>query len=117
MEDGRIADSQLSASSVYNGGYGPAYARLNRPAGGGTYGGWSAGVSNHAQWIQVHLGVAKMVSGVVLQGSGNINQWVTQYKVQYGNDINTLLTATPVISQYQDKLVSHTHYTDTQFVI
>ena len=87
MEDRRIPDSRITVSSFH-----PCYnARLNRPADWGTTGAWSAGANNLAQWIQVDLGMAKKVSGVVLQGREDGDQWVTHYKVQYGNGGGTLL--------------------------
>ena len=83
MEVGRIRDSQITASSVWDGCY-VYYARLNRPASMGTCSTWCAGVININQWIQVDLLVSKMVSGIVLQGRESIHQqWVTKYKVQY----------------------------------
>ena len=111
MQDGSILDRQITASSEHLCYFGPKNARLNHHASVATTGTWSSGswsVRSLAlpQWIQVHLlGVAKAVSGVVLQGRQDLDQWVTAYKVQYGNDSNKLLTATPMISQYQDKLV------------
>ena len=103
MEDSRIADNQITASSEYN-SYHASNARLNSPSPA-----WFPTTDDLTPWIQVDLGVAKKVSGVVLQGRQDGDQWVTHYKVQYGNGSSTLLmSATPMISQYQDKLVSHT---------
>ena len=85
MGDGRIRDSQLTASSVWGNdsvGHGPANARLNYPAGQGA-GAWVAGSNDVHQWIQVDLLMSKMVYGIVLQGREEHQQWVTKYKVQY----------------------------------
>lgn len=35
--------------------HGPSNARLNRPAGGGKTGAWSAKTNDKGQWIQVNL--------------------------------------------------------------
>ena len=90
MEDGRILDSQITASSELTENdlfLGATNARLNHSVGyNGTSGSWSAAASNATQWIQVDLGVSKMVSGIVLQGREENNQWVTKYKVDYSED-------------------------------
>ena len=116
MEDGRISDSQITASSVHdNPGHNQTNARLNHHADSSTKGAWCAGVNNLKQWIQVDLGVAKMVSGVVLQGREDYNdQWVTRYKVQHGyDDINALVMfATPKYPEFNDKLVSYDLHID-----
>ena len=92
MEDRRIPDSRITVSSFNPCYHGPTNARLNRPADGAiTTGAWIAGSNDLSQWIQVDLGMAKNVSGVVLQGRDDGDQWVTRYKVQYGNGSGTLL--------------------------
>lgn len=90
VEDGRITDSQLTASSessahaVY---HGANNARLNRGAQTGTTGSWSAQNNDIHQWIQAALGRLTWVSGVEMQGRPDCcQQWVTKYKVQYSND-------------------------------
>ena len=106
MEDRRIPDSRITVSSfkpcLY---YGPTNARLNRCAGGGTTGAWKAGSKALPQWIQVNFSMTKNVSGVVLQGRDNSNQWVTHYKVQYGNGNGTLLDV--MNQQNQDVMVRY----------
>ncbi|XP_072048961.1 lactadherin-like [Amphiura filiformis] len=98
LEDGRILDNQLTASSVPDGNRGPSNARLNRLAQYPTTGSWSAKYNNVNQWIQVDLGVSTWVTGVLTQGRAyNVDarffgggdccpQWVTNFKVQYSND-------------------------------
>ena len=86
MKSGNIQDSQITWSSVWNSN-GVPNARLDRHA-QGSAGSWSAAVNNINQWIQADLGTVKYVSGIVLQGkhSDQLNQWVTEYKVQYSSD-------------------------------
>ena len=106
IEDGRITDGQITASSVNkNPGNHPTNARLNRPEGGGTTGAWIAGSKDLPQWIQVYLGEEKMVSGVILQGRENSNQWVTRYKVQYGNGSGILEFARPEYHKCEDDVL------------
>ena len=68
MEDRRIPDSQITASSEYDSNHGPTNARLNRPADGSTIGAWSARTNDLLPWIQVDFGAPKMVSGIMMQG-------------------------------------------------
>ena len=84
MEDGRITDGQLTASSQYGNKLAPMYARLNQPAGGGGSGGaWHPKGSDTSKWIQVDLSIITMVTGIISQGrEATINQWTTKYKVQ-----------------------------------
>ncbi len=88
MEDGRITDDQITASSQWGnvGTLSPRLARLNRLAQSGTGGAWCSNGNSANQWIQVNLGNITMVTGVMLQGRQDYGQWVTEYKVQYGND-------------------------------
>ena len=41
------------------------------------------------QWIQVDLGELQAVSGIIMQGRANYNQWVTEYQVEYSTDGST----------------------------
>lgn len=86
MKDGTIQDNQLTASSEWAGNHGVNNARLDRPAKDGRTGGWSARTNDVNQWIQVDLGAVRSVSGIVLQGRADYNQWVTKYKIQYSKD-------------------------------
>ena len=84
MKDGTIQDSQMTASSEWDANHGPSNARLDRPRVGDKRGAWNARNNDANPWIQVDLGVATSVSGIVIQGG--FDQWVTDYQVQYGND-------------------------------
>ena len=91
MKDGTIQDSQLTASSEYTGlpeSHGPSNARLDLPASASRTGSWSASQSDLNQWIQADLETPRYVTGIVMQGRYHVvsAQWVTRYKVQYGND-------------------------------
>ena len=86
MEDGRIQDSQLTASSHANVNVAPAKARLNHGAGIGDA--WHPRVFTTNEWIQVDLNVSTAVTGLVLQGRDKDNnrlQYVTKYRVQYSD--------------------------------
>ena len=83
MEDGRIQDNQITASTFFNAESAPSNARLNQNIGEG---GWSAAASDTNQWIQANLLISTMVTGVITQGKGLRDQWVTKFKVQYSDD-------------------------------
>ena len=90
MEDGKIADSQISASSEYNENHGAANARLNRQAHMNRKGGWCANQKDNNlnmsdQWIQVMFAKPTWVTGVLIQGRQDYPQWVKKYKVEYSN--------------------------------
>jgi hypothetical protein len=86
LEDGRITDTQITASSEWRDDHGATNARLNRPEQSGTTGAWSAETNNANQWIQADLGGVKSIGGVLIQGRNNYAQWVTKFKVQYSAD-------------------------------
>ena len=86
MEDGRILDSQLTASTQYREGLSAVHARFNDISDSS----WSSSFKDVYQWIQVDLGFTKMVSGIVLQGRNSVYmQCVTKYKVMYSDDANS----------------------------
>ena len=86
MKDGTIKDNQITSSTEWAANHGATNARLDRPAGHGRTGGWSAKTNDVNQWIQADLGAIRSVSGIVIQGRSDYNQWVTKYQVQYSED-------------------------------
>jgi len=85
-----VKDSQLTSSSVYGGleSHSARHGRLDSNTG---VGGWCpAENSKGDQWIQVNLYKPKTVYGLMIQGRSQIQQWVTKFKVQYGDDVNSL---------------------------
>ena len=52
-------------------------------------GSWTGNVGNaDEQWVQVDLGVTKLVTGMVTQGGEN-GSYVKKFKIQYSEDGNT----------------------------
>ena len=86
MKDGTIQDSQITSSSDYNDAHSAINARLDRPHGNGRTGAWSAKTNDVNQWIKVDLGEMKSVSGIVMQGRSDYEQWVKKYKVEYSHN-------------------------------
>ena len=89
MEDGRIKDSQISASSEYSDKHKATNARLNRPNLPGTFGAWASKTNDPNQWIQVDLIVPRLVAGVIAQGRYDHDNRVTKYVVSYSEDGST----------------------------
>ena len=87
MESGEIRDRQISASSEYNSNHGAILGRLHFQKSAGA---WCAGRNNAHQWLQVDLRRPHRVIRVATQGRSNNNQWVTMYKLQYGNSAGNL---------------------------
>ena len=87
MENGAIADAQITAFSIWNDHLAASQARLKFKANKKKSGAWSASRNDVQQWLQVDLGsqYAK-VTRVGTQGRDDYSQWVIKYKLQYGND-------------------------------
>ena len=81
MADGTIQDSQLTASRDGGSTWVVTNGRLDD-----TYRSWYPGVNDGNQWMQVDLLEPMDVSGVILQGRYDSNQYVTKYKVLYSQD-------------------------------
>ncbi|XP_038060527.1 lactadherin-like [Patiria miniata] len=90
MEDGRIPDASITASSMWSNraDHGPTRARLNLQVRGGAAAWCNDEASDPDPWIQVDFGSNVIITGVITQGrgDGNWRQWVTEFKVAYSND-------------------------------
>ena len=73
MQNKRLRNNQITASSSYNRGLGTYRARLIWPYA------WCARVNNHNQWLRVDFKRLTKVTGIALQGRSNVNQWVTRF--------------------------------------
>jgi len=86
LEDGRVPDPLIRASSYYNYYCGPFNARLNRRRYGRQGGAWCAKRRDRRQWLQVDFGALTRVSRVATQGRQNAAQWVTSYYISYSRN-------------------------------
>ena len=77
MEDGRIKDVQLSASSEWSSNYGAKRGRLHGD------GAWVAASNNHPQYLQVDFWRLVKVREIWTQGRMDPDQYITSYKVHY----------------------------------
>lgn len=80
LEDKRITNGLLSASTYYNHHLSPWHGRLNHRWS------WSARTNNHNQWFQVSFVGVVRATGIGTQGRQDANQWVTKYIVSYSPD-------------------------------
>ena len=88
MESRTITDEQITASSEYDPNHAAIQSRLHFQAGNGKTGAWSAGSNDDSQWLQIDLIGQYIVTRVATQGRNGHAQWVTEYKLQYGDDGN-----------------------------
>lgn len=88
MRNGKIKDSQISASSEWNRQHGPDNARLYFRAHSGRTGAWSAKVNDVHQWIQVdQFKSSTVVLAINIQGREDCcNQFVRSYTVSWSNN-------------------------------
>ena len=83
MEDGRIADIEMSASTIASSAHAAKLGRLNLAAASGKAGAWCAKKNNVNQWLQMDLGTSTTVTKVATQGRQDSSQWVTSYSLSY----------------------------------
>ena len=88
MKSGVISDGQITASSQFDANHAPFQGRLGFRKIPWKAGSWSAARNDFNQWLQVDLGIQYFkVRRVATQGRNDAAQWVTKYKLQYGNDV------------------------------
>ena len=83
IEDGRIPDSALTASTVHSAACAATFARLNLAAASGRVGSWCAKKNDINQWLQIDLGTPTTVTKVATQGRQDASQWITSYSLSY----------------------------------
>ncbi|XP_038047485.1 lactadherin-like [Patiria miniata] len=86
MEDGRIPDESITASSFYRNlpTYAPPRTRLYTQ---GSAAAWCYDGSEDSPWIQVNFNGTVTITGLITQGRGDrYNQWVTEHQVSYSDD-------------------------------
>ena len=68
----------MSASSERNADHSAKHSRLFSQRA------WSAGIDDAEQWLEVDLSImGNIVNRVGTQGSGDAEEWVTEYKLLY----------------------------------
>lgn len=92
MENGTMSDGQISASSEFSSNDAAIHGRLRYKPEHPKAGAWAADLPlDHNQWLQIDLRSRQTkVTRVATQGRFDYHQWVTNYKLQYGNDEDSL---------------------------
>ena len=86
IQNGRIKNSAMTASSQWDVNHASWLARLHRARRGRLMGAWSSRHNNHHQWLQIDMGRFMKCSGINTQGRQDADQWVTAYQILYGSD-------------------------------
>ena len=83
LEDGRVPDQVMTASSYNNIYDAPWNARLNRRRYSRFGGGWSPRRNDGHRFLQVDFQALAKVTRVATQGMQNANYWVKKYYIKY----------------------------------
>ena len=83
METGKIKDSQIMASSVWDVNHGASNARMNFAQKSGS---WSSKSNDLHQWLQVDFKYNATIGDIQTQGRGRHKQWVESYTLSYSYD-------------------------------
>ncbi|XP_031566311.1 EGF-like repeat and discoidin I-like domain-containing protein 3 isoform X2 [Actinia tenebrosa] len=83
VEDGRVLNAELTASSIHSALYAAHFGRLNLVKTKANYGAWCAKVSNAKQWIQIEFNEPTVVTKIATQGRQDVAHWVKSYNLEY----------------------------------
>ena len=86
LQNGRLRNSKITASSEWNHKHAAWLGRLDRPARSGYAGAWCAKHSNHYQWIKFDFSRPMRITQVATQGRQDYDQWVTRYTISSSVD-------------------------------
>ena len=86
MQNGRIPDSAITASSEYNAASKAINGRLHFLMRSGRYGAWIAKRNDIFQYLQINFGDWTKVSRIAIQGRQDAEQWVKSFSISYSYD-------------------------------
>ena len=86
MQNKKIPDNKITASSTYSKYYPASNARLHLKDKGSYYGAWCSKVNGGGQWIQVELDSLALVTAVATQSLYDSDSRVTSYGIAYSWD-------------------------------
>ncbi|CAF0722018.1 unnamed protein product [Didymodactylos carnosus] len=83
MTTGEIRDWQItSSSSLWDPDCHEKYSRLYQPNDRA----WCARQKSDSEWLQIDLGISAKISGVLIQGRANKEEYVTSFMISYSTD-------------------------------
>ena len=85
LENERISDGNITASSAKNASTPAKNGRLNYTLGSS----WCAGTSDTNPYLQIDLQTLHIICAVSTQGNSQADQWVKTYKLQFSIDGTT----------------------------
>lgn len=85
MENGKIRDDQITASSQWSDENLPTYGRLNFQEDINKGGAWSSARVDLNQWIQVDFQRFTILTGISTQGRNFRAQFVTKYTISFSD--------------------------------
>ena len=89
LQNGRLRNTQMTASSQWDKYHAPFLGRLHRARHGKYVGAWCARSNNRYQYLQVDFKRPVKIIKVSTQGRQDVSQWVTQYYIKHSvNAIN-----------------------------
>lgn len=86
MQNGRIPDSAITASSEYGSSYKAINGRLHFLYRSGRSGAWVAAAKDAFQFLQVNFGDWTKVARVSVQGRQDADEWVKSFSLSFGYD-------------------------------
>lgn len=88
MQNGRIGNNRVTASSEWNAALGSSRARLMIARHGAKLGSWCVNKrnNNNRQYLQIDLGRVRKVTMIATQGRQDVGWFVRQYYVKYSQD-------------------------------
>ena len=90
MENRKISDSQIKSSTQLDENHSAKHSRLHSKANRENGGSWSALKNDVNQWLQVDLDSYIRVTGIATQGRNGRDEWVTKFRLQYGENEDIL---------------------------
>lgn len=89
LQNGRLKNHLMKASSQWDKFHAPFLGRLHRPRHGKYMGAWCAKSNNKYQYLQIDFTRPSKIIKITTQGRQDANQWVTQYYITHSvNAIN-----------------------------
>nr|XP_025035673.1 retinoschisin isoform X1 [Pelodiscus sinensis] len=90
FESGALPSDQISCSNSeqYTGWYTSWTANKARLNGQGFGCAWLSKFQDNGQWLQIDMKEVKVISGILMQGRCDADEWITKYSVQYRTDEN-----------------------------